>query len=159
MQEMVGTRPLDLDAMAGTWYVVRTSLPFWRTRTDPRITYRRLANGTVDDLVEYTNGRGRAGRVHGVDTPDAAVPRIFHWRGTGPTRLLTSDWALVANDERYAGWAVTYFGRTLFTPAGMDVYARQPHPGAEVVAAALAALPDHPALAEQAGRLFVPHHT
>lgn len=148
-------RVVDTAGLMGTWFVVRTSLPFWRKRSDPRITYRPLPGGTIDDLVEYTSARGRAGRVHGIDTPDPFAPGAFHWRGTGLTRLLTSHWRVLAIDE---DWAVTFFGRTPFTPAGMDVYAREPHPEPELVARALAAVPLQPEPAGHVERLFAPRH-
>lgn len=39
--------------------------------------------------------------------------------------IASSQWQVLGYDER-AGWAVTYFSKTLFTPAGMDLYARDP---------------------------------
>lgn len=152
MRDLAGPHPVDLAALSGTWHVVRTTLPFWERRRDPRITYRVLPGGRLDDLVEHASGR-----VHGIDTQDAEVPRLFHWRGTGlVTRWLTSDWYLLAHDEAYARWAVTFFGATRFTPEGMDVYARGPELAEATVAAALEPLRHHPTVAGLVPRLFTP---
>jgi hypothetical protein len=39
--------------------------------------------------------------------------------------IASSKWQVLGYDAR-AGWAVTYFSKTLFTPAGMDLYVRDP---------------------------------
>jgi len=39
--------------------------------------------------------------------------------------IVSSRWQVLGYDER-AGWAVTYFSETLFTPAGLDLYVRDP---------------------------------
>lgn len=112
--------------VAGTWFVVRTSLPFWRTRDDPTVTYTPLPDGRVVDTVRYTR-RGKVRLVHGLDepTPDGG----WKWRGVTPlTRLASSRWRVLHGEEE---WAVTHVDRTLFTPEGWDVYARAPTLAAE----------------------------
>ncbi|KAB5589815.1 hypothetical protein CTheo_6739 [Ceratobasidium theobromae] len=39
--------------------------------------------------------------------------------------IASSRWQVLGYDLN-AGWAVTYFSKTLFTPAGMDIYVRDP---------------------------------
>lgn len=136
------------ETVSGTWYVVRTSLPFWRRRTDPSVTYAPLPDGRVVDTVRYLS-RGRPKLVVGVDVPDGEE---WVWRGITPlTRLTSSRWQVVqAQDE----WALTHFEKTLFTPEGWDVYCRAP----QVTASSEEAL--HKALARHdVPDLFAPRHT
>lgn len=39
--------------------------------------------------------------------------------------IASSNWQVLGYDAQ-AGWAITYFSKTLFTPAGMDLYVRDP---------------------------------
>lgn len=110
-----------MDAVDGTWYIVRTSLPFWKPRQNPTVTYAPLPDGRVVDTVSYTR-RGRERLVVGVDEPDPDGSWV--WRGITPlTRLVSSRWRVLASAD---DWAVTHFEKTLFTPAGWDVYCRSP---------------------------------
>ena len=118
------------EPVSGTWFIVATSLPFWRRRTDPAVTYAPLPDGRVLDAVTYRS-RGRTRTVLGADTRDDAVPDGWSWRGLTPlTRLTSSRWRVVASGSTGDGpehaWAVTSFERTVFTPAGVDVYCRAP---------------------------------
>ena len=74
------------------------------------------------DEVLYTR-RGKAQTVLGYDTPQ--TESHFLWRGEPwYMRWLTSRWqvALRGPEDR---WIVTHFEKTLFTDAGVDVYARE----------------------------------
>ena len=136
--------------VSGTWYVVRTTLPFWRTRQNPSVTYAPLPDGRVADTVRYTRRGGGVRLVHGVDEP--CGDGDWRWRGVTPlTRLTSSRWRVLdATDE----WAVTHFDRTLFTPEGWDVYARtaslsgKQETSARIVLDGVARLPE----------LFAPRH-
>ncbi|SDS96691.1 histidinol-phosphatase (PHP family) [Microlunatus soli] len=142
--------------MNGTWYVVRTSLPFWRTRTDPAISYTPLPDGRVTDTVTYRRA-GRDQVVIGVDsrtTDDSGDGWI--WRGLGAvTRWTSSRWRMLATE---ADWALSSFARTPFTPAGIDLLWRSPHPDEDRVAEVLARLPSIAEAAPYAARLFAPVH-
>lgn len=51
----------------------------------------------------------------------------YHWRGKGWLMIASSKWEILGwGDEEGTGnrWVVTYFAKTLFTPAGVDVYSR-----------------------------------
>lgn len=84
--------------MNGTWYVVRTSLQFWRTRTDPAISYTALPDGRVTDTVTYRRA-GRDKIVIGVDSHVSDVTGDgWIWRGLGAvTRWTTSRWRMLAS--------------------------------------------------------------
>ncbi|MBZ9711730.1 hypothetical protein [Deinococcus multiflagellatus] len=109
----------DRAVLSGTWFVVRTSLPLWRTRDNPSVTYAPLPDGRVVDTVRFTR-RGRLGLIVGLDRPLPGGG--WEWRGLSLlTRWTPSRWQVLHAEE---DWAVTVFARTPFTPAGLDVYAR-----------------------------------
>ena len=143
------------EGVAGTWFIVETSLPFWRHRSAPSVTYADLPDGRVLDAVHYRT-RGRDRLVLGADT---RVSDGFRWRGLTPlTRLTSSRWRIVALDERAESpgdrWAVTAFEKTLFTPAGVDVYCRAEQISEASLATARASLTGD--LAAFVPRLFAP---
>jgi hypothetical protein len=55
----------------------------------------------------------------------------YSWRGKGWLKIASSNWEILGwgKVEASAGhpeddWVVTYFSKTLFTPAGVDIYCR-----------------------------------
>jgi hypothetical protein len=127
----------------GTWYVSYSSLPLWKGKQNVRITYKALEgyNASVpgrmphlDDHVEYQKaGSVKTSNVHGVSKP-VDITGLGHglayaWRGKGMLAVASSSWEILAyGKDNYAtepnDYAVTYFGKTLFTPAGLDIYTR-----------------------------------
>jgi hypothetical protein len=108
-----------------------------QSKKDVSITYTPLSDpvspqGTVkfDDLVEYYSCSAKPGSkpstVAGTDHA-LAVGR-FKWRGNGLLVIASSKWQVLGcNTSDAQGshpWAVTYFEKTLFTPAGLDIYTR-----------------------------------
>ena len=115
------------DYFHGTWYVTHSTLPMWKNNRNVRITYKPLAGSPekLDDLVEYQNLKGEKLKcVCGVDTPEPGVPLSYHWRGKGMLMIASSHWQVLGYGPEEEGWAVTYFAKTLFTPAGIDIYSR-----------------------------------
>ena len=52
----------------------------------------------------------------------------YNWRGKGWLVIATSKWEILGyGDEEGTdnSWVVTYFAKTLFTPAGVDFYSRK----------------------------------
>lgn len=141
------------DVMSGTWFIVRTSLPMWRKRTNPTITYAALPDGRVSDTVMYGAGAGKRKTVVGVDTPQGNGR--YAWRGLGFLAIATSDWSVI---DAEGDWAVTHFSKTLFSREGMDLYWRQPNPSAAEVEAALDRVRDRPEVKHLVADLFAPQH-
>lgn len=140
--------------LTGTWFIVRTSLPLWRRRDNPAVTYAPLPDGAIADLVTWRTGE-RAGVIVGQDRRDGAD---WVWRGAGPlTRHLSSRWRVLAHAPQ-DDWALAHFDRTLITGEGVDLYARHIDLSAEAVDAALAALAGAGRAARFAPRLFAPKH-
>ncbi|OAG34913.1 hypothetical protein AYO21_10917 [Fonsecaea monophora] len=114
--------------LQGTWHVTHSTLPMWKNNRNVTITYTSLPQNAeqLDDLVEYqplTSDKHK--RVEGVDTPDANTKGAYHWRGKGLLKVASSHWEILGYGEEEGGWVVTYFQKTLFTPAGIDIYARR----------------------------------
>ncbi|EJD39452.1 hypothetical protein AURDEDRAFT_116134 [Auricularia subglabra TFB-10046 SS5] len=133
--------------LAGTWHVTHSTLPMWRSKRNVRITYTILpgAPPRLDDLVEYQSLTSNGVKiVRGIDTASARGGAAWDWRGKGWLAIASSRWEVLGHGEEGEEgrqWVVTYFAKTLFTPAGIDLYSR--HPGglrAETVDAVKAAL-------------------
>lgn len=126
----------------------------WKTKRNVSITYTPLADPSpspttkLDDLVRYqTLTSAKVKTVEGVDTPSSldASGGEWDWRGKGWLRVASSHWEVLGwgdlpdhmggegqgegegEGEGEGGnqWVVTFFAKTLFTPAGIDVYSRR----------------------------------
>ncbi|KAJ8106146.1 hypothetical protein OPT61_g9735 [Boeremia exigua] len=121
-----------------------------------------LAAGThLDDEVTYQPAGSAAGaavsRVRGVDKPTVTAERRgsvsdtapaeataggeelaslgYAWRGKGWLMIASSKWEILGWGVEEGGnaWVVTYFAKTLFTPAGVDFYSRRGRLGEKTV--------------------------
>ncbi|KAF1988821.1 hypothetical protein K402DRAFT_327951 [Aulographum hederae CBS 113979] len=132
------TTPPSLDFVKGTWHVTHSTLPMWKSKHNVRISYTALdpPPGTttprLDDLVEYTTSPSPSSKsksVAGIDTPAKGEEDgwAYDWRGKGWLKIASSHWEVLGYGEEAGGntWMVTYFAKTLFTPAGIDVYSRE----------------------------------
>lgn len=137
---------LDPKVFLGRWHIVATTLPFWRKKRGPVVTYTERSDGSWSDVLSWRSARGSEKWLAGVDH---TVPGgRFVWRGSGFLRVLSSEWAFVASAPDLS-WCATWFARASFgvTPEGMDVYARTPGDVRVAdVLAQLATRPDLPAL-------------
>ncbi|EMD37489.1 hypothetical protein CERSUDRAFT_83232 [Gelatoporia subvermispora B] len=133
----------------GTWYVTHSTLPLWKSKKDVSINYtlrpRASTNQPLqfDDVVQYRSASARPDstpqRVIGVDSlhqpannssrsessPAHPPPTHFKWRGKGWLMIASSRWQILGlGGGDSSAWAVTFFEKTLFTPAGLDIYSR-----------------------------------
>ena len=134
-----------------TWFIVSSSLPFWKNKKNATISYSNLdneASSVMYDLVEYHGSltdkpSSKRKQIEGIDRPksdnneeDQLVE--WRWRGKGLLRLLSSDWQVIGynlsgsgngfDDGKNSGpdWVITFFRQTLLTPTGIDIYSRSP---------------------------------
>jgi hypothetical protein len=117
-------------SILGTWYVTHSTLPRWKKARNVSITYKPLSSDAnkLDDLITYQSLTGEnVKRVAGVDAP--VGPGSWHWRGNGWLMIASSRWEILGYGDESGGegsqWVVTYFAKTLFTPAGIDIYSRR----------------------------------
>ena len=104
--------------------------------------------------MHYRSGDSEANStpstVQGIDKQarDDSVT-AYHWRGNGLLKVSSTEWEVSPEpfvlllrfkdddeDKRLTnsaqvighgeGWAVTFFAKALFTPAGLDIYVREP---------------------------------
>ncbi|KAL8732081.1 MAG: hypothetical protein Q9166_003035 [cf. Caloplaca sp. 2 TL-2023] len=126
--------------LSGTWHVTHSTLPMWKSKRNVSITYTPLPSSSptslpqLNDLVNYqTLSSPKQKTVEGIDTPSpGAKGGEWDWRGKGMLKIASSHWEVLgwgdlppADGEGDNQWAVTYFAKTLFTPAGIDVYSRR----------------------------------
>ncbi|KAH0369659.1 hypothetical protein KCU65_g3159, partial [Aureobasidium melanogenum] len=132
--------PPSLSFLQGTWHVTHSTLPMWKSKRNVQITYKALAPSTpdatpgqtdrLDDVVSYQAlDSDKVHTVHGVDKASGGigVTDIWDWRGKGWLMIASSHWEVLGWADKGAGqdsWVVTYFAKTLFTPAGIDFYSR-----------------------------------
>ncbi|KAK8864435.1 hypothetical protein IAR55_001684 [Kwoniella newhampshirensis] len=127
----------DRSWFMGKWGVVWSTLPMWKDKKDVTITYTPVAdqskiNTTFDDIVEYRKRSAAEGSkpstVKGVDTlSTGSNGATFDWKGSSYLFFVHSHWEVLGygeNEEHGLEWAVTFFSKTLFTPAGIDIYLR-----------------------------------
>ncbi|KAF2673005.1 hypothetical protein BT63DRAFT_143557 [Microthyrium microscopicum] len=130
------------DWISGTWHVSYSSLPLWKGKQNVRISYKALAGSDLtsvkmpdlDDFVEYQKqGATKTSTVSGISRPVqvGGLPEglAYAWRGKGLLMIASSNWEILAHGTDTAAaepndFVVTYFGKTLFTPAGLDIYTR-----------------------------------
>lgn len=145
----------DLPWLCGTWHVTHSTLPMWKNKRNVRITYTRLPGNKLDDLVTYQNKDDlKLQKVAGIDAPKkdgsyvwrgkgmlkvaSSKWEVLGWGGGGspkngqPTTNGEGAYdepettsAIVEDETSGEQWVVTFFAKTLFTPAGIDIYSRK----------------------------------
>jgi hypothetical protein len=115
----------SLERLKGRWYIHLTNFPMWLkgNRTNPTFNYTiQEKNGIVgltDEVIFVKNDKKKA--IRGFDTPLNSENTKFEWRGNGWMKILKSRWQILHSTEK---WAIIYFEKTLFTPEGYDIIAR-----------------------------------
>ncbi|KAJ4374766.1 hypothetical protein N0V83_001842 [Neocucurbitaria cava] len=141
--------PPELSWLLGSWNVTHSTLPMWKKSRNVQIKYTPVAGTSplqIDDIVTYQSlSATKIKTVHGVDKPfevpntapattggEAGGVQVssmaYRWRGKGLLAVASSKWEILGHgDEQGTGnsWVVTYFAKTLFTPAGVDLYSRK----------------------------------
>ena len=121
-----------------TWHVTHSSLPMWKSKRNVQIKYTPLppssnavsaeSTDRLDDLVTYQSQTStKLQTIEGVDTASGQGRGEWDWRGKGWLKIASSHWEVLGwGEEEGTGnkWVVTCFAKTLFTPAGVDLYSR-----------------------------------
>ncbi|KAK1815115.1 hypothetical protein LTR12_010454 [Friedmanniomyces endolithicus] len=144
-----GYQSPTLSWLTETWHVTHSTLPMWKNKRNVRIQYTPLPPSTgsnsaasetdrIDDLVTYQSLTGdKVTTLHGVDKlstttstgSNGEAKDAWDWRGKGWLKIAGSHWEVLGWGEEVATgnkWVVTEFAKTLFTPAGVDVYSQRP---------------------------------
>jgi hypothetical protein len=116
----------------GTWHVTHSSLPLWQGKRNVNITYDTIPSNSsrvtqVGVIIKYQAiDSDKIKSVHGVDTPTPGNPGAWDFRGRGWLLMIASShWECLGfGHEDNNQWIVTYFTKTHFTPAGIDICSR-----------------------------------
>lgn len=117
-------------ALSGTWHVSHSSHPHWKGKHSLNITYEILPSDSsgvtkIDHVVTYQAiGSDKIKTLRGLNTPTPGNQDAWDWRGKGWLTIVSSHceclgFGHVQGNNR---WIVRYFAKTLFTPAGIDIY-------------------------------------
>jgi hypothetical protein len=129
----------ELEWVLRTWHVTHSTLSMWRDARNVRITYSAMPAAPdgrlrLDDLVEYESNKVAAEKskvksISGVDTQSTKGDlSSWVWKGNGMLFFVQSRWEFLGWGERKRPdgsterWAVTWFGKTLFSKEGIDIY-------------------------------------
>ncbi|EWC47331.1 hypothetical protein DRE_00299 [Drechslerella stenobrocha 248] len=135
---------LTPQSLLGEWWVTTSTLPMWKSAKNITITYSTIPSDptSIDDTVQYFPRSANLSdpdkavtpkSIRGVDYPltSNSTDLSYKWRGRGWLMIATSKWQVVG----YGGeavhevdgvlqgvdWVVTFFEKSLFTPAGVDI--------------------------------------
>ena len=135
----------DVRWLNGTWHITHSTLPIWKDKRNVRITYdiqkpdRPGGKERLDDVVEYqdmSSDKVKSVRGRNIQVKDHDST-AWDWRGKGIIKLASSHWDILGwgVDPLVTGlgvspnehkWMVTYFVKTVFTPAAIDFYSQDP---------------------------------
>ena len=122
-----------------SWHVTHSTLPMWKNKRNVRIQYTPIDSSSpsisnddtdrLDDLVTYQSlDSDKVQTIKGIDTCSSQgdARGEWDWRGKGWLKVASSHWEILGwgNDSTGNKWAVTAFAKTLFTPAGIDIYSK-----------------------------------
>lgn len=114
----------------GIWYITASNFPMWHSpkREDPAIHYKIISDEPylLEDKVSYKKN-GKYTEIHGTDLQTVLRKGVFEWKGKGLLGLLKSKFYFCACNEEMT-FMLIYFEKTLFTPEGIDILTRSPHP-------------------------------
>jgi len=118
---------ININDLEGKWYINQSNFPMWLKgdRISPSFNYtviKQKENFYLLDEVSYLK-KGKIKYIKGIDKPTNNFNTAFVWRGKGMLHLLKSKWTVLHFDKQQQ-WAIIYFEKTLFTPAGYDVISR-----------------------------------
>lgn len=118
----------SISLLEGKWFVVATNFPMWleSKNTNPNFNYTNFKekNGKLifDDCVMYSKNKSPK-KIKGKDKQKNSDELKFFWRGNGLLGLFKSKWKVIASDNE-GRWIAIYSSRTLVSPEGVDIVAR-----------------------------------
>ncbi len=146
---IAGSTPIPVDAkrLDGKWFIVASDQPTWTSgeKTSPALHYKvtSASDGALEmeDRVTFEEA-GAINEYRGRDTQEAGKPGSFNWRGSGALSLVSTRWHLMHMSPDGA-WAVTFYEKTMATPAGVAIISRTPTLSATALAEARELIASH----------------
>jgi hypothetical protein len=115
----------NLNALEGKWFILYSNFPMWTKgkRDFPSLNYEILQTTSKFNILDHVEfqSKGRHKVIRGFD--HHLGNGKFIWRGKGVLSLLRSNWQIVDFQQT---WMLIHFKKTLFTPSGYDLVAREP---------------------------------
>lgn len=129
-------RPPSSKQLLGQWFIVQTSLPFWRDKRNIKIAYSASPSSShiidqIDDTTIYqTLGSEKLKTVQGVSAQgDSEKAGAWDWRGSGWVKVVRNHWEILGHASYEGGdeasWIVVHTQKSFFTPAAIHVYSRK----------------------------------
>ena len=160
------------DQLLGEWFIVLTSLPYWRDKRNIKVTYSASEPTAADaptiyDTVTFqTLTSDKLKSVQGVNT-SSQLGQLggWDWRGTGWVKVVSNHWdvlghnAISPEDGQKIEWFVIHTKKSFFTPAAIHIYSRRKQAPAEGVRESLLdAFTEHQELKCLLGCMFKIQH-
>ena len=129
-------QPPSPEQLLGQWFIVHTSLPFWRDKRNIAIAYSAPSTSSpptnvVNDTVTYQALKSdKLKTVQGVNTLAlGAWQGAWDWRGSGWVKVVSNHWEILAHGSGVGGdeggrWIVIHTQKSFFAPAAVHVYSR-----------------------------------
>ncbi|GLB09584.1 hypothetical protein AtubIFM57258_005509 [Aspergillus tubingensis] len=144
--------PLPTTNILGTWYITRSSSPFWSDKRNPTITLTAdttttppgtlplsalsqatttspapiLTNKTSYQTLSSSSVRTTTGTDRAISDGKQHGPIQMEWRGSGWLRMVSAQWEILgwggADDDE---WLLVFANKSMFTPAGISLYSRR----------------------------------
>ncbi|GLA74926.1 hypothetical protein AtubIFM55763_006178 [Aspergillus tubingensis] len=144
--------PLPTTNILGTWYITRSSSPFWSDKRNPTITLTAdtntppgtlplsalsqptptspapiLTNKTSYQTLSSSSVKTTTGTDRAISAGKEQGPIQMEWRGSGWLRMVSAQWEILgwggADDDDE--WLLVFANKSMFTPAGISLYSRR----------------------------------
>ena len=123
------------EQLLGQWFIVHTSLPFWRDKRNITIAYSTACpqptpTNIINDTVTYQAlGSDKLKTVQGINTVSQGKRQgAWDWRGSGWVKVVSNHWEILGYGSGESGdegwWILIHTQKSFFTPAAVHVYSR-----------------------------------
>ncbi|KAH7096040.1 hypothetical protein FB567DRAFT_48068 [Paraphoma chrysanthemicola] len=113
------------DRILGTWFLIRSSNPFWKPKLNIHIEYTPVSAHISDRAFYQTTPSSAIKSIDGKDTPATDGSDTFTWQGTGFMRIASAKWEVLSFTTREGGdWMLVYVHKSMFTPAAVNLMCR-----------------------------------
>ncbi|KAL8918022.1 MAG: hypothetical protein Q9208_007620 [Pyrenodesmia sp. 3 TL-2023] len=127
-------QPPSAEELLGEWFIVQTSLPYFRDKRNVKITYTPSASGNTstqrvhDELTYQTLSSDQKKTIRGVNNVSPrGQPGAWDWRGSGWVKVVSNHLEIIGHglgDRSGMEWIMIHTERSFFAPAAIHVYSR-----------------------------------
>ena len=133
--ESAAFQPPSPEHLLGQWFIIHTSLPFWRDKRNITIVYsaaypQPTPTNIINDTVTYQNlSSDKVKTVQGTNTAAQGERQgAWDWRGSGWVKVVSNHWEILGYGSGESGdegrWMVIHTRKSFFTPAAIHVYSK-----------------------------------